>query len=218
MVRTLKILLVVALTAFLVTGLATTTGCDVNPGDNGNITNGDVPNGNEPNGNEPNSSEPDLISGPGVIIDCDENTGSSFAAGDPAPDFRFQDAAGATFSLSDFQGKSVMLNFWKTTCGWCVVELPYIQQVYDEWQDEELVILTIDLGESADKVNDFLDGLGVSLPVLLDGEGKTMLSYQISSIPRTFFIDKEGLIRGIKFGALQSKEELEDILEQLIAL
>jgi len=222
MVRTLKVLLITALAAVLVVGLTTTACCDGVDGNgdipNGDVPNGDVPNGDEPNDGEPNDGEPDLTSGFGIIIDCDGYSGSGLQAGDPAPDFRFQDAAGQTFSLSDFQGRSVMLNFWATWCGWCIVEMPHIQQVYDEWPDDELVILTIDFGEDAAKVNDFLADIGVSLPVLLDREAAVAAQYRVTNLPRTLFIDKEGLIRGIKFGAFQSLEELEDILNQLIAL
>ncbi len=212
MVRTLKLLLVIALAAVLVVGLTTNACCDGVDG------NGDIPNGDTPNGDVPNEGEPDLTSGHGLIIDCDEYDGQGFQGGDPAPDFRFQDALGQTFSLSDFQGRPVMLNFWRTDCGWCVVEMPHIQQVYETWPADELVILTIDIGEDADKVNDFLEGIDVSLPVVLDREAEVTAQYRVSSMPRTFFIDREGLIRGIKFGAFQSLEELEDILGQLIAL
>ena len=221
MVRILKLLLITALAAVMVVGLATSACCDGVDG-NGDAPNGDVPNGDTPNGDAPNGNptdgEPDLISGPGFIIDCDKYDGSGFQDRDPAPDFRFQDASGQTFALSDFQGRSVMLNFWRTDCGWCVVEMPHIQQVYETWSADELVILTIDFGEGADKVSDFLDDIEVSLPVLLDREAEAAAQYRVSSMPRTFFIDKEGLIRYIKFGAFQSLEELEDILTQLIAL
>lgn len=216
MVRILKVLLVTALAAVLVVGLTTNACCDGVDG-NGDVPNGDAPNGDEPNGN-PNDGELDLTSGFGIIIDCDDYSGQRFQDGDPAPDFRFEDATGQTFSLSDFRGKSVMLNFWRTTCGYCILEMPYIQQVYDDWQGGEVVILTIDIGERADKVNDLLDELGFSLPVLLDIEAEVAAQYRVSNLPRTFFIDKEGLIRGIKLGAFQSAEEIEDILNRLIAL
>jgi len=212
MVRILKLLVVTALAAVLVVGLTTTACCDGTDG------NSDAPDGDASNGHTPNDGEPDLTSGFGIITSAEEYGGTGFQDKDPAPDFTFEDAAGQTFSLSDFRGKSVMINFWTTTCGWCIVEMPFIQQVYDEWPDDEVVILTIDIGESADKVNDFLDDIEVSLPVLLDREAEMAAQYRVSNIPRTYFIDKEGLIRGIKFGALQSLEELENILKQLIVL
>lgn len=218
MAKVLKVLLVVALTAVLVVGVTSNAGCescgtDDNP-------NGDVPNGDEPNGDPPNgdASLPDLISGFGYIIDSDEYSGDGPATGDPAPDFRFQDANGQTFSLSDFRGKSVFLNFWRTTCGYCILEMPYIEQVYEDWLGGEVVFLTIDIGEYGDTVSDLLDDLGFSIPVILDIEAEVTVQYRASSIPRTFFIDKDGLIRGIMFGAFQSAEQIDDALNQLINL
>lgn len=213
--------MVTALAAILVVGLMTSACCDGTAGNgeipNGN-TNGNVTNGNEPNGNEPNGNEPDLSSGLGLITDCEEYDGPGFQDGDPAPEFHFEDATGTTFALSDFKGRSVMLNFWRTTCGPCVMEMPHLQEVYNEWQGGEVVILLLNIGEDADTVKDFLDTLGLSLPVILDREAFAAEQYGTFSIPTTFFIDKEGGIRGIKIGAFQSAEELEHVLEQLIAL
>jgi cytochrome c biogenesis protein CcmG/thiol:disulfide interchange protein DsbE len=231
LIRVFKVLVVIALAAILIVGLTTSACCDgtaaVPNGDvpNGNTPNGDVngnPNGDTPNGNEPTEptepAAPDLSSGLGLIIDCEEFTGSSFQYGDPAPVFHFEDATGNTFALSDFQGKSVMLNFWRSNCNPCVMEMPHLQEVYDEWQGGEVVILLLNIGEDADTVNEFLDEHGLSLPVILDREAFAAAEYGTYSIPCTFFIDKEGGIRGIKIGAFQSAEELDSILEQLIAL
>ena len=122
----LRVILAITLTLVLSAGLVV-NGCSVEslPDE----PNGGNPNGDTPNGDEP--GEPDL-SGLGSIIDCDEFTGQSPQIGNSAPDFRFQDAVGQTFSLSSFRGKPVMLNFWTTWCHYCKVEFPYIQQVYDE--------------------------------------------------------------------------------------
>lgn len=169
-------------------------------------------------GDAANGGEPDLTSGLGVIVDCDDNPGEGLEAGDMTLDFRFKDAVGATFSLSDYRGRAVILNFWSTGCDFCLGEVSYIQQVYNEWPDEELVVLTIDLFEEAETVNNFLEESSISLPVLLDSELEVMVQYGVDEIPRTFFIDKEGWIRGIKLGNLESLEELENLLEQLIAL
>lgn len=169
-------------------------------------------------GDVDNGKEPDLTSGLGVIVDCDDNPSEGLEAGGMALDFRFQDAVGDTFSLSDYRGRVVMLNFWSIGCDFCLGELPYIQQVYNQWPEEDLVVLTIDIFDEAEAVNAFLEDSGTSLPVLLDREGIVMVQYGVDETPCTFFIDKEGWIRGIKFGNLESLEELESIIEQVIAL
>ena len=194
--------MVIALVSLAVVGAV---GCD------GGEPNGDVPNGGEP-------IQPDLSSGFGSIVDCDQNSDEELIAGQQSLDFRFEDANGTTFSLSDYLGRAVLLNFWSIGCSHCIEELPYIQQVHEEWPAEELVVLTIEVYNDAEAVSDFLADSGFSLPVLLDSERELKAQYGVSALPRTFFIDKEGWIRGIKFGALESPEELEDILEQLITL
>jgi peroxiredoxin len=184
--------------------VAGAAGCD------GTESNGDVPNG------EP--IQPDLSSGLGSIVSCDDNPGEGLEAGEQALDFRFKDAVGTTFSLSDYRGRAVLVNFWSIGCSHCVEEIPYIQQVYEEWPPEELVVLTVEVFNDTEAVNAFLADSGVSLPVLLDSALELKGQYGVDKIPRTFFIDKEGWIRGIKFGNFEGLEELEDILEQLITL
>lgn len=161
--------------------------------------------------------EPD-ISGISWITACDEYTGQGLQAGDPAPEFQFQNADGQAIALSDLRGKVVIVNFWATWCVWCNKEMPYIQQVYDEWQGKGLVLLAIDLGEDADVVAEFIQEQGIPFPVLLDREGKVTIQYfkgMDASIPRTFFIDKDGILQYIQTGAFSSKEEIESILSQL---
>jgi peroxiredoxin len=200
-----RIILVIALAAVLVMGLAATVGC------NGAT----VPNGNEPNGNEPaEPAELDLSSGPGVIIDCDLNTGDDPEAGDPSFDFRFQDAVGTTFALSDFRGQVVVLNFWATACSYCREELPYIQQLYDEWATE-LVLLTIAKDQEPTTVAAFMQDEGLTFPVIADGEKIVSSQYRVTSLPRTFFIDSQGYIMGIKRGYFSSYEEIQDVMDQI---
>jgi peroxiredoxin len=156
----------------------------------------------------PGNSEPD-ISRLGSIIDCEEYTGGGFKAGDPAPDFHFQNADGQTVALSDFRGEVVLINFWAYWCGPCVYEMPFIQQVYEEWQEKGLVLLSIHIGEDAEKAASFIEEYNLSFPVLMDIEGIVATQYGATSIPTTFLIDKEGLIQGIKVGRFSSVEEIE---------
>ncbi len=220
MVRTnlLKIIVVAVVAAMLVTGIATgNLGDGVAP--NGDVPNGEEPNGDAPNGDVPNGvepAEPDLTSGLGSIVDCDEYTGEDLEAGAPAIDFRFQDAVGTTFSLSDFRGKVVMLNFWTTWCGYCVEELPSIQELYDKWPYDEVVLLTIVKGEDLDTLTTFMQDGGYSFPVVMDEEQKVSTQYGVSAIPTTFFIDEEGIIQAKKVGYFHSTEDIEDILNQII--
>ncbi|GAI14402.1 unnamed protein product, partial [marine sediment metagenome] len=94
-------------------------------------------------------------------------------------------------------------------------EMPYIQQIYDEWSGKELVLLAINLGESSDKVTSFVESYNISFPVLLDTNKEAARCYYIQYIPTTFFIDRDGIIQDIEVGAFQSKEEIESSLSKL---
>ena len=133
-----------------------------------------------------------------------------------APDFQFYDPEEKPVFLSDLRGKTVMLNFWATWCGPCVYEMPYLQQVYQEWSDKGLVLLAINMGESSSRVNAFLQRYSVSFPVLLDPGQEVALKYNVSYIPTTFFIDKEGFIQAVKVGPFPNKKAIEDELNKIM--
>jgi len=135
--------------------------------------------------------------------------------GKPAPDFQLNTLDGQPISLSDLKGKPVLINFWQIRCPSCRMQMPYIQQVYDEWQAKGLVLLAINIGERPSQVAEFMQSQGLSFPVLLDSEGKIAQQYSIPGIPTTFFIDRDGIIQDIRIGAFQSKAEIESSLSKL---
>jgi len=134
----------------------------------------------------------------------------------PAPDFQLPDLAGEEVNLSDFKGKPVLLNFWAGWCRPCEEEMPYLQQVYEEWSDQGLVVLTVNLGDSPSEVNQFMQNNQLSLPVLLDIKQSLAQEYNVASIPTTFFIDKDGIIRAKIIGSFRSKEAIESKLGQIV--
>jgi len=136
--------------------------------------------------------------------------------GNLAPDFELQSLDGQTFSLSNMQGKPVLLNFWATWCGPCRFEMPLLQEIYEEYSGKGLVLVTVDIGESPSQVEKSLQSQGLSLPVLLDTRAKVATTYNVSGIPTTLFIDKDGIIKDKKIGAFTSKSEIEKSLNKII--
>ena len=110
-----------------------------------------------------------------------------------------------------------MLNFWATWCPPCRDEMPYLQQIYDEWTSQGLTVLTIDMGEKRERVVEFLESYDLSLPTLLDTEQSTAQMYNIRAIPTTFFIDTNGIIQKIKVGAFRNRDEIERYLATIVA-
>ncbi|MGB8707345.1 MAG: redoxin domain-containing protein [Dehalococcoidia bacterium] len=135
--------------------------------------------------------------------------------GERAPDFTLLTIYGKEISLSQFHGKTVMVNFWETTCPACAEETPYIQAVFNGWPSNNLEILAVSVGERAAFVQSFLDSRGLTFPALLDSDEAVSNTYQVTSFPTTFFINADGIIKEIKAGRFTSQFEIEIMLKSL---
>ena len=140
----------------------------------------------------------------------------------PAIDFTLKDQYGNTHTLSDYKGKTVFLNFWATWCSPCRAEMPDIQKLYEEFQQEEedIVILGVaapNLGreKSEEGIKGFLEENGYTYPVVMDTEAEAFQAYGINSFPTTFMIDKDGNVFGYIPGQL-SEETMRDIIGQTV--
>ena len=134
--------------------------------------------------------------------------------GEPAPQFVLRSPDGDLVRLSDFAGQPVWLNFWATWCGPCRRELPDIQRLATEFEDDDLVVLAVNLGESSDTATDFWDELGLELTILLDSNEDVAIQYRRVGLPNNFFIDREGVLQGFQLGFLtegKMREKLADI-------
>jgi len=151
-----------------------------------------------------------------LITGCSAGSEPTATVGKAAPDFELQNLDGQSISLSDLKGKPVLINFWATWCGPCVFEMPYLQEIHDEWSGKGLMVLAINRGESSSKVEQFLQSNNLSLPVLLDTKLDVFRRYNIRSIPTTFFIDKDGIIQVKVIGAFPNKEAIENRLSKIM--
>jgi len=136
--------------------------------------------------------------------------------GNLAPDFQLQGLDGQTVSLGNLRGEPVLINFWATWCPPCRVEMPYIQEIYEEWTDKGLVLLAINIGESSSTVRDFIQSQNLSFTVLLDTKKDVAQRYGVSGIPTTLFIDEDGIIKDKVIGAFQNKTQIEDRLSKIM--
>jgi len=138
---------------------------------------------------------------------------SSDAANDPstvessdaekiaALDFKLKDLNGKEVSLSNYKGKKVFLNFWASWCPPCKAEMPDIDKLYQQTKDSDLVILAVNIGEDKTTAKSFMESNKYSFTVLLDSNQNIAAKYNISAIPTSFFIDKEGnIVSAVKGG------------------
>jgi peroxiredoxin len=132
-----------------------------------------------------------------------------------APDFTLPTLDGKELSLSQFRGKIVMVNLWQESCSACRSEMPYLQAIYEKWPGDKLEILAVDVGERDAFVQSFVDRQGLTYPILLDSDEAVYKIYQTPSIPATFFINADGIIKKIKEGRFTSESEIEGMLNSL---
>jgi thiol-disulfide isomerase/thioredoxin len=152
-----------------------------------------------------------MILGIALTAGCHKNSPGEEIA---APDFHLKSPEGSALSLSALRGRPVLLNFWATWCPPCRAEMPLLQQVYNDpaWQARGLVILAVDLKESGEDVSKFMAENSLSFTALLDTTGAIGDLYNIRSVPTTYIIDKDGIIKNVRIGAFASKAQIDQIL------
>jgi len=121
------------------------------------------------------------------------------AIGHPAPEVSLTTTAGETFALSALRGKPVVLNFWATWCPPCRAELPELQAAHERYAGE-VIIAGVNQAEPPASVIAFAGQVGLSFPLPLDVRGDVSRQYAVRSLPTTFFIDRDGIIRRIQIG------------------
>ncbi|MDE3076463.1 MAG: TlpA family protein disulfide reductase [Chloroflexota bacterium] len=127
------------------------------------------------------------------------------STGRVAADFTLPLLDGQQVTLSQLRGKVVVLNFWATWCPPCRTEMPDLQAVYSEHQANGVVILGVDLGENPGTVQSFVRRIGVTYPVALDSDQRVGAQYSVGSLPRTYFIDRQGIIRDSYTGGMNRR-------------
>jgi peroxiredoxin len=115
--------------------------------------------------------------------------------GQQAPDFVLADVSGTKTRLSDLKGEVVLVNFWATWCPPCREEIPSMVALNRLMAGKPFRMLAISMDQGGkDAVNDFFRKSGLTLPALLDSDGKVGRLYGITGVPETFVIDRKGVI------------------------
>lgn len=135
---------------------------------------------------------------------------------DPAPDFTLQDSGGQDVTLSELEGKVVLLNFWATWCGPCKIEMPWFLEFQQKYRDRGFTVIAVSMDEEGwDVVRPFLNELRPNFPVVIGNDEMGNDFGGVVALPTTFIIDREGKIASTHQG-LVSKRKYEREIEQLL--
>lgn len=165
----------------------------------------------EKNGTGTEKPEASADQGDGVI---EFKPGMPIKEGVQAPDFTGELIDGTSITLSELQGKPVIINFWATWCGPCVKEMPAFERLKDDFGDK-IGIIAVNCGDDAGTVKDFVEENGYTFPVVLDEEYSISMLYPTNSIPYTVVVDAEGKVTHISTGALDADTMYERYKEAL---
>lgn len=107
--------------------------------------------------------------------------------------FTLPSVAGGTVKLADHRGKVVLVYFWATWCPYCRKELPVgIERISRERKTQPFTVLAVSIQERRDVVAGYVQGAGLTVPVLLDGDGAVAREYRVTATPTTFVIGRDG--------------------------
>ncbi len=119
------------------------------------------------------------------------------AARRAAPDFAATSLAGKDVKLSDLKGKVVLVDFWASWCGPCVVEMPHIKALAERHAKDDFAILGVSLDHDRAKLDAFVKAKDLTWPQAFDGKGwgnSVARTYGVSSIPATVLVDRAGRV------------------------
>lgn len=135
-----------------------------------------------------------------------EGTGAELppapALGHPAPAFALQTLEGQPVTLEALRGQPLVLNFWATWCVPCRAEMPELQRLHERLGPAGLVVMGVNQNEAPEAIERYRQELGLDFPTLLDPRLSASREYAVNSIPTTFFIDREGVIRNLFIGPM----------------
>jgi len=120
----------------------------------------------------------------------------------PAPALTLYDLDGEQVSLSDFEDQVVLLNNWATWCPPCRQEMPEFKAYHEKYKDEGFQVVAVEAGQPEEEVRAFVEDQGLDFVILLDPENLSLATFQHSSLPNSFVIDRRGHLRLAWLGAI----------------
>ncbi|MDR2342116.1 MAG: TlpA family protein disulfide reductase [Campylobacteraceae bacterium] len=148
------------------------------------------------------------------ILSCLSAQTNGVKIGENAPEISAKDLNGSSVKLDEFKGKAIVIRFWEKGCHHCMMEMPKLQALQDEYKDD-LVVVGINSYNSVEDIKAFEKEYKITFLLLKDDLEITNKRYGVVVIPTMFVIDKNGVIKKKIFGMSSWEKSKEKILEVL---
>lgn len=147
-----------------------------------------------------------------LVVTMNSACRSSPVTSGTAPNFTLESPSGGSITLGDLEGQVVVLDFWATWCSPCVESLDHLQQLHEQYADQDVVVLAINVGETRDEVAGFVEHYGYSFTALLDSDDRVTEVYGVQGIPHTLVVDRQGEVQY----TLGGPDAVEDLVRELL--
>lgn len=123
---------------------------------------------------------------------------------------------GSTVRLSDLRGTPIVLNFWASWCVPCRSEAPVLERLWSQYRGRGLLVLGVDVQDLTGKAKEFDEEFGLTYPSVRDGDDSTMRDFEVTGVPETFVIDKQGRVAALRVGPVTAEEQLTEAIEAVL--
>jgi cytochrome c biogenesis protein CcmG/thiol:disulfide interchange protein DsbE len=147
-----------------------------------------------------------LLAGWGALMLGRNAAPAGAHVGQPAPDFALADLEGNPLRLAELRGRPVIINFWASWCGPCVEEFPLLQAAAARHRADGLTVIGIVYRDNSEAARAFMARLGAAWPAAMDPGEQVAERFGIYGPPETFFIDRNGVVRGRQIGQLSASD------------
>jgi thiol-disulfide isomerase/thioredoxin len=134
----------------------------------------------------------------------------------PAPDWNAKDLAGKTWTMSGLKGKVVVIDFWYRGCGWCMLAMPQVKQLADDYRDRGVVVLGMNTDQKEEDANLVVKTLGLTYPQI-KAQGIPE-RFGVRAFPTLIIVDQAGVVRTVHAGFRHDlRENLGKRIDALLA-
>lgn len=146
-------------------------------------------------------------------------TKGALTAGKPAPDFTLPMLDGGTLALAQLRGSVVLVDFWASWCGPCREELPALEKLRAEYEPRGARFVAVNIDDEAAAAAGAAQTMGITMPVLLDTQKIAAQAFQPPTMPTSYVLDREGVVRFVHEGFTGAGDvaKIRAELDQLLA-